>query len=106
MKKTANARIKDVNVGINFTKAISCTFSLALDGDCVDWSFNLSKSCDVEKLTQLLNYVGVSDVSDLNEKVIRVVINEDLLYALGDPIKDTFFKVSGDFATGTYDEIA
>lgn len=106
MTKTTNARINDVLVGLNDRGALTCGFSLDSNEGGTAWQFVLSKPSELAKLTQLLNYTDVSDVNKLNGKLVRIIVKNNALYALGDPIEDNFFKVYGDFATTTYEELA
>ena len=116
MKKVKNARIKEVEIGLLDGEMLVCRFKLEYTKYGATWyEFALEEepSSEVAKLSQLLRYANIKDVKDLESRIIRVVqvvaeIEEDeniQLYALGSGIEDSFFKLDGEFAIVTEEEI-
>ena len=112
MKTVVNAVIKDARVCLSSSANPFCWIRIKTSNDSlIEWSFDFQKACDLAKLVQLLDYtnVGYDNVNFNNElkgKALRVVVQPfDKLYALGDPVKDIFFKREGNFELLTEKEI-
>ena len=61
------------------------------------WSFTLGDPVEVQRLTKMMNYVGVSEVDDLERKYIRIVISYGTLGTLcgfGHRTQDKFVPLS------------
>lgn len=90
-----NRRIKNVKVGLDDRDRLSIRMTFDGIWSC-DWGFILTNPIDSQRLVKLMNYAGVSDVMDLNGKIIRVVNHDRFLRGFGDPIEDKFVPTFGE----------
>lgn len=111
MKTIVDVQLKHVRVCIEKGDILVFKFSISQyssNAPQIETSgyFNLTKSNGMAKLIQLLKYTKGYDVDDLNGEIVRAAVNEESIpYAFGHENEDSFFKLNGEFAIFTEEEI-
>lgn len=93
MMKIENAKITGVRVGFDDRDRLSARLSIKSQKGSTDWGFILTEQAQVQALMELMHYVNVQEIYQLNGKIIRVCIHDHMLRALGDPIEDKFIPL-------------
>ena len=56
--------------------------------------FKLSNPVELQNLLKLMEFVGVQDLKDFEEREIRVAKYEDVVKAIGHPIEEKFLDIT------------
>ena len=88
-----NARILYVTFGMNDRNELSVKFSLEAADGLTTWEFLMNNQADVRRLTCLMEYAEAKTLEEMNTKIVRIVVYDNHLCAIGDPIKNNFFHL-------------
>lgn len=94
--KVYNARIEEVTVGLDEYNHLSAMFKFKSQHGSWKFGFILTDLIDAQRLVRLMKYTGVYNVLDLEGKIIRTVLDNNLFRGFGDPIEDKFIPVCMD----------
>lgn len=109
--KIENARIIDVKAvrsgEFKFDDKHKMIFTMVLE---TEWGnkkieFDISQHDGMQRLIQILIFTNSYQLQDAIEHVIRIVVENDKIIAIGDPIKNSCFNVKGDFAKNSFEVI-
>lgn len=90
-----NSRIDNVVIELEGGLLVANVEFIHDYGGCV-WKFFLTNHTDLQRLTKLLSFAGVTRFNDLKERIVRVAFCNDFICGIGDPVKDKFIQTSGE----------
>lgn len=92
--KIKNAKIKNVTTELDAKERLIASMELHEEATFSSVVFKLANPVELENLTKLMEYAEVQSVNDLEGKIIRIAEHQDLIRAIGHPIKDKFVYIT------------
>ena len=91
--ETQNARILNVLFKRNENDCLLVEMSVVCADGGSKWSFIMENLADVKRLKCLMKYADANKLEKLNNKIIRVILKDDQVIGMGDPLENKFFHV-------------
>lgn len=86
-----NAKIRNVTVYLDDLKRLTVTMELHDSVGFVTANFRLVNPVAVINLTQIMKYTNATNLTDLEEKIVRVgIFNQNIVRSIGHPVEDEF----------------